>query len=118
MLTQLAITWVVNGLSLWLISKLPLGVTLDGFGTALWTALTLGLLNALLRPILFVLSLPLTILTLGLFTFVINAIIFGLAASLVEGFRLKNWLSALVGPIALGLINSILFQVLQTPTTR
>lgn len=118
MLTQLAITWVVNGLSLWLISKLPLGVTLDGFGTALWTALALGLLNALLRPILFVLSLPLTILTLGLFTFVINAIIFGLAASLVEGFRLKNWLSALVSPIALGLINSILFQVLQTPATR
>lgn len=118
MLTQLLVTWVVNALSLWIISKLPLGVTLEGFGTALWTALALGLLNALIRPILFILSLPLTILTLGLFTFVINAIIFALAASLVKGFQLKNWVSALLAPIVLGLINSVLFHLLQVPVTR
>jgi putative membrane protein len=112
MITQLIVTWVVNALSLWLISRLPLGVTLDSFGTALWTALTLGLLNALVRPILWLLSLPLTILTLGLFTFVINAIIFALAARLVEGFKLKSWVSALIGPIALGLVNSVLFHLL------
>jgi len=116
MLTQLIVTWVVNALSLWLISRLPLGVTLDGFGTALWTALALGLLNTLLRPILWLLSLPLTILTLGLFTFVINAIIFAVAAQLVEGFKLNNWLSALIAPIVLGLVNSVLFHLLGTPS--
>ncbi|MCS6782626.1 MAG: phage holin family protein [Gloeomargarita sp. SKYBB_i_bin120] len=112
MLTKLLVTWVVNALSLWILSRLPLGIRLQGFGTALWTALVLGLLNALVRPVLLLLTLPLNLLTLGLFTLVINALIFALAASLVKGFRLDSWVSALVGPILLTVLNGVLFRLL------
>ncbi|MEN9227047.1 MAG: phage holin family protein [Gloeomargarita sp. HHBFW_bins_205] len=112
MLTKLLVTWVVNGLSLWIISRLPLGVRIEGFGTALWTALVLGLLNALVRPLLLVLTLPLNILTLGLFTLVVNALIFAIAAAVVKGFRLQSWVSAFIGPILLAVLNGLLFKLL------
>nr|WP_242019902.1 phage holin family protein [Trichocoleus sp. FACHB-40] len=95
------------------ISKLPIGVEIDTFPKALISATVFRLLSALVRPVIGLLTLPITILTLGLFLFVLNAIIFGLAAYLVHGFRLRwgIW-SALIGSIALSIINSIIYKLL------
>ncbi len=110
---DLIITWLIMSVSFFIISKLPLGVEVDTLTTALVSAAVFGVLNAFLKPVFVVLGFPVVVLTLGLFMVVINAIIFGLAAWLVSGFRLRwgVW-SALLGSIALGLINSILTQLL------
>ncbi|NEO38221.1 MAG: phage holin family protein [Moorea sp. SIOASIH] len=112
---SLLIACLVTAVSLLIISKLPTGVEIDSFEKALVSAVVFGILNALLKPILSVLSLPLTILTLGVFAVVVNAIIFGLAAALVTGFRLRwGFWSALIGAIALGFVNSLIYKVLGT----
>ncbi|MBW4496213.1 MAG: phage holin family protein [Oscillatoria princeps RMCB-10] len=115
MIVQILITWLVTSVSLFILSKLPLGVEIDSFNKALFSAAVFGILNALVRPVLAVLALPITFLTFGLFTIILNAIIFGLAAALVEGFRLRwgIW-SAILGAMALGFINSVLFQLLSS----
>lgn len=85
MIVQILITWLVTSVSLFILSKLPLGVEIDSFNKAFISAAVFGILNALVRPVLAVLALPLTFITFGLFTIILNAIIFGLAAALVEG---------------------------------
>lgn len=112
-LLGILVAWLVTSVSLFIISKLPTGVEIDTFGKALWSAVVFGILNAVLYPILFILTLPINFLTLGLFSIVLNAIIFGLAAWLVSGFRLRwgVW-SALIGGVALGIINSLIYQLL------
>jgi putative membrane protein len=114
-IVSLAITWLVTSVSFFIISKLPIGVDIDSFGKAMISAAVFGLLNALVRPIFVVFGFPLLLITFGLWIIVINAAIFGLAAWLVEGFRLRwgIW-SALLGALALGFINSLLDQVLRT----
>lgn len=110
---EILITWVVTALSFLIISKLPIGVEIDSFTKALISAAVVGILNALLLPILTVFSFPLIILTIGLFFFVLNSIIFGIAAYLVNGFRLRyGFWSALMGSIALAVINSALLRVI------
>ena len=84
------------------------GVTVDGFGTAVVVAIVLGLVNALLRPLLLLLTLPLNIMTLGLFTFVIIGGLVELTSSLVPGFRVANFWWALAFALTLSLINSVL----------
>ncbi len=114
MFSHFIVTWLVTAVSLLILSKLPLGIEIDDFGTALVSALVLGLLNAFVRPVLAFLAFPITVLTLGLFTFILNAIIFWLAAALVDGFRLRGgWLAALIGPIALGLLNGLLLALIR-----
>ncbi len=110
---SLLITWVITSVSLFIISKLPTGVEIDGFQKALISAAVFGVLNALIKPVLQVLAFPITVLTLGLFSIIINAIIFGLAAWLVTGFRLRwGFWSAIIGTLALSFINSILSAIL------
>ncbi|OCQ95970.1 hypothetical protein BCD67_23045 [Oscillatoriales cyanobacterium USR001] len=111
-ITQILIAWLVTSVSFFIISKLPIGVEIDNFKKAMISAAVFGLLNAVLSPILFATKLV-SWLTLGVLGVVVNAIVFGLAAWLVEGFRL-NWgiWSALLGAIALGFINSLLYQIL------
>ncbi|RMF21604.1 MAG: phage holin family protein [Cyanobacteria bacterium J083] len=110
-LVSLAVTTV----SLLIISKLPLGIEIDSLKKAVVAAIVFGLLNALLHPILSLITLPLTILTFGLFSLVVNAIIFGLAAYLVQGFRLRwGFWSALLGAFALSIINSLIYNLLGT----
>ncbi len=109
----LLITWLVTTISFLIISKLPIGVEIDSFGKAAISAVGFGILNAILRPILGLLTFPFIILTFGLFLFVLNAIIFGLAAALVPGFRLHwGFWSALIGAFALSILNSLLFNLL------
>lgn len=104
------VTWLVTTISLLIISYLPLGIEVKSAQTAMIGALVLGLLNALLLPILQFLATPLTFITFGLFSFIVNAVVFGLAARLVEGFYLRNgFLSALIGSIVVSLLNSLIF---------
>lgn len=108
-MTGFLVTTIVTAVSLLIISRLPLGIEIDGVWKALVAAVVFGILNAFVKPVLFWLTLPASILTLGLFLLVLNAIILSLAAWLVDGFNLRGgfW-SALFGAIALSIINSIL----------
>lgn len=109
----LLISWVVTAISLLIVAKLPLGVEVDTFGKAFTAAVIFGILNAIVKPILFWLTIPFTIITLGLFLFILNGIIFGIAAALVDGFRLRyGILSAIFGAIFLSLTNSVLNQII------
>ncbi|HBE17019.1 MAG TPA: hypothetical protein DEG17_23155 [Cyanobacteria bacterium UBA11149] len=112
-LISLIVAWLVTSVSLFIISKLPTGVEIDSFEKAMFSAAVFGILNALLRPILGFLSFPITFLTFGLFAIILNGIIFGLAAYLVQGFRLRwGFWSALIGAVALGIINSLIYKLL------
>ena len=102
--------WLVNAAALVLIAYFYPGVQLQGWGPALAAALVLGLVNALIRPILIVLTLPVTILTLGLFIFVLNALLFWFVAEIVHGFVVTGFGAALVG--------SILYSILTLITSR
>lgn len=109
---EILIAWLVTSVSLFVISRLPLGIEIDSFGKAVVSALVFGVLNALVKPVVSTLALPITFITFGLFALVVNAIIFGLAALLVKGFRLKwgVW-SALIGSVVLSLLNSLIYQL-------
>ncbi len=110
---SILISLIVTTISLLIISKLPTGVEIDNVKKGVIAAIVFGVLNALLHPILSFLSLPITFLTFGLFSLVVNGVIFGLAALLVQGFRLRwgIW-SALIGAFALSIINSIIYKIL------
>ena len=110
------LVWVVvTAISFIIISYLPIGVQIASFPIALISAVVFGIVNALLKPLLTVFGLLniLNWVTLGLFSLVVNGIILAIAAALVPGFRLK-WplVSALLGALALAIVNSILFNVL------
>lgn len=111
---HLLITWLVVAVSFFIISKIPIGVEIDDFKKALLASGVFGLLNALLGGVLRTVALPFgVLLSGGLVSLLVNAVLFGLAAWLIEGFRLSwgIW-SALLGALALGIIQSILFQLL------
>ncbi len=111
MLTLLA-RWIVNAAALLLVAYLYPGVQVGGFGRALIAALALGLVNAVIRPILVLLTLPVTVLTLGLFLFVINALLFWLVAEIVRGFTVTGFGAALVGSILYTVITLITSWIL------
>lgn len=101
----LLIRWLVNALALALTSWLLKGIDVEDIQTLFIAALVLGILNALLRPLILLLTLPLNLLTLGLFTFVVNGFIFIMASELVEGFVVKGFWSALVGAIFFSIVS-------------
>jgi len=88
-----------------LVANLVKGVMIEGWGSAFIAALVLGLVNAFVKPVLVLLTLPLTVLTLGLFYFVVNALVLWLVAALVPGFRVKGFGAALLGSLVLTLLN-------------
>src|ERR1051325_3026076 len=98
------IHWLVSTLAIAITAYLLPGVSISGFGAALVAALVLGLINAFLRPLILVLTLPINILTLGLFTFVINALLVMLAGAIVPGFKVKNFWWALLFSIVLTIV--------------
>ena len=113
--------WVITTICFLIISKLPIGVEIDSLGKAIFSAAVFGVLNAILGPILSLFAAPLNLITFRLFQPVINLIIltlvFGLAAKLVEGFRLRHKLwSALLGALSLTIVNSLLLRVLSNFT--
>ena len=102
---KLFLRWFIGALSIMLVGYLVPGIHIASLWAALLAALVLGILNALLKPILILLTLPVTILTLGLFALVINAGIFILASTIVKGFTVDSFGAAFVGSILLWLIN-------------
>ena len=103
----LLIIWIINALGLLLIANFIEGVTLQGFEAALVAAFVLGVANAFVRPILRILTLPLTMITLGLFTFVLNGLILYVVASVVNGFQIDGILTAIVVAFLLSLISTV-----------
>ena len=99
------LNWVASALIFLLVDFLLPDIKIDNFMTALWVALVYSVLNALVRPVLSLLSLPLNLLSLGLFSFVVGAAVFGLTAWFVEGFRVEGFLPALIGSLLLGFFN-------------
>ena len=107
----LLINWLASTLVIIIASYILPGVHVAGFSSALWVALVLGIFNAVLKPILIILTLPITILTLGLFTLVINAILILLAAKIVPGFQVDGFFWAILFSLVVSLINIIVSRI-------
>src|SRR3979409_2567030 len=97
--------WIINALSLLALPYIFTGIKVGGFYTAMIVALVLGLINTIARPVLIVLTLPLTVVTLGLFIFIINGLLFWFVASFVDGFQVSGFWTAVWGAIAYSLIS-------------
>jgi putative membrane protein len=100
--------WVVLTAAVLAASWLLEGIRVDGLVSAILAAATLGLLNAFLRPLLILLTLPLNIVTLGLFTFVINALMLKIASELIPGFTVHGFWTAVIGALIIGLVSWLL----------
>ena len=96
---KLIIKWLLSAAALLAVAYLYSGVQVNSFSAALIAALVIGLFNMILRPVLVVLTLPVTVITLGLFLFVINALMFWSAASMLDGFYVRDFGAALVGSL-------------------
>ena len=108
--------WILSAVLFLVLGKLPLGIRINGFSTALVVALVFAVLNFLVKPLFQFIAFPITLLTFGLFSFVINACIFALAAWLVPGFELRGgFLSALFGSIAFSVLNWLVFFIFRGP---
>lgn len=107
------INLLINGLAVVISAYLLPGVRVDGYLTAVMVAVVLGILNAIIRPVLLIFTLPINILTLGLFTFVINALIILFASSVVTGFHVRNFWWALLFSLILSIINSFLHSLIK-----
>ncbi|MCF2135100.1 MULTISPECIES: phage holin family protein [Burkholderiaceae] len=102
------LTWLINALALLIITYIVPSIQIKSFGTALIVALVLGLINAIIRPLLILFTLPLTVLTLGLFILVINALCFWLSATLLKGFEVSGFWSAFFGSILYSIVSYLL----------
>jgi putative membrane protein len=109
----LLIRWLLLACALVLLTQWDLGVQVDSFGAAMWAALVIGLLNAFVRPLLILLTLPVTLLTLGLFLFVINALTFQMASGLLDGFHVTGFWQALLGSVLYSLFGLVIDTALQ-----
>jgi putative membrane protein len=104
----LLVRWAINAVALYLTTFVVPGLRVTSFGGAVLAALVLGIVNAVLRPILLLLTLPLTILTLGLFTFVINAVMLYVVGAVTHRLIITSFLSALIGAVVLSVISFVL----------
>ena len=102
------VRWMLLAAALLLVAQLYPGVTVKSFGAALIAAFVLGLLNTLVRPLLVLLTLPVTLITLGLFLFVINALMFWSAASVLDGFGVAGFGAALIGSVLYSLCGMVI----------
>ena len=109
---RLLLHWVISALAVWIVAHIVPGSSVDSATAALIAAAVIGLINATLGSMLKILTFPLTILTLGLFWFVINAVMLELAAALVRGFYVRNFIAALIGAVMLSLVSSVLHWLL------
>jgi len=102
---RLLIVWLINALALMAVAYLMPSIEVSSFGAALVAALVLGLVNAIVRPILVLLTLPVTILTLGLFIFVLNGLLFWMVGSWLQGFEVAGFWPAVFGAIVFSIIS-------------
>lgn len=98
---------LLTALTLLIVAEYVPGITVDGLYPAIIAAIILGLLNVFVRPILLILTFPITLITVGLFVFVINAVLFWYAASFIEGFAVASFWYALVGSLIVSVVSTI-----------
>lgn len=111
---KLLAKWLLSAAALLLVAYIYSGVEVNTFTAALIAAFVIGLLNTIVRPILVVLTLPVTVVTLGLFLFVINALMFWAAASVLDGFHVRNFLAALIGSLIYSLLGLVIESALES----
>lgn len=107
------IHWVISALAIAITAKLLPGVQVDDLVSLFITAFVLGIINAVIKPIAIILTLPITIITLGLFTLVINALMIMLTSYLVPGFHVANFWWALIFSILLSIVSTILQRLVK-----
>ena len=110
---KILVRWLLLACALLLVAHLYPGVTVTSFGAAMVAALVLGLFNAVLRPLLVLLTLPVTVLTLGLFLFVINALLFWGAAQVLDGLAVAGFGAALIGSLIYSLCGVVIDMALE-----
>ncbi|MGY8904937.1 MAG: phage holin family protein [Burkholderiales bacterium] len=110
---KLLLQWLLSAAALLMVAYLYSGVVISSFGAAMLAALVMGLLNAVVRPILVVLTLPVTVVTLGLFLFVINALMFWAASGLLAGFAVSGFVAALIGSLLYSVLGMLIDVALQ-----
>jgi putative membrane protein len=108
----LILVWILNAVALLVVAYLLPGIAVASFGSALIAALVLGLLNMLVKPVLVLLTLPITIVTLGLFLIILNALLFWFAGSILKGFHVNGFWWALIGAILYSIISGLLSMLL------
>ena len=114
---RLLVRWVLSALALILIAYIVPNVHTT-FGAALVAAIVIGVIDTALRPILVLLTLPITLLTLGLFLFVLNAVLFWLASTLVPGFQVNGFGASLLGSLIYSFLAIIITQATLSPSER
>ena len=111
---MLIVVWILNAVALLVVAYVLPGIAVASFWSAMLAALVLGLLNTLVKPLLILLTLPITIVTLGLFLLVLNALVFWLAGSMFKGFQVEGFWWAVAGALLYsvisGLFSLLLFQ--------
>lgn len=110
---KLIAKWLLSAAALLAVAYLYEGVQVNGFTTALVAAFVIGLLNSIVRPVLVLLTLPVTFLTLGLFLFVINALMFWAAAGLLDGFKVSGFGGALLGSLIYSVFGLVIESALE-----
>ncbi len=110
---QFVLTWLITAISLLITAYLIPGIIIKSFIAAAIAAIVMGIINAIVRPILILFTLPLTFLSLGLFLFVVNAIAFSLVGYFTPGFSINTFWDALFGSIILSLVSGFLGQLLE-----
>ena len=110
---KLITKWLLSAAALLFVAYMYSGVEVNSFGSAMAAALVIGLLNVVVRPVLVVLTLPVTVVTLGLFLFVINALVFWAAAAVLQGFGVRDFLAALVGSLLYTAVGMVIESALE-----
>ena len=108
----LILVWILNAVALLAVAYLLPGITVASFGSALIAALVLGLVNMLVKPVLVLLTLPITIVTLGLFLIVINALLFWFVGSVLRGFQVNGFWWAVGGAVLYSIISGLLTKLI------
>jgi len=111
-MVTLILVWILNAVALLAVAYLLPGITVASFGSALIAALVLGLVNMLVKPVLVLLTLPITIVTLGLFLIVINALLFWFVGSVLKGFQVNGFWWAVGGAILYSIISGLLTKLI------
>jgi putative membrane protein len=108
---RLVINWLINAAALWFTAWLLPGISVEGTKALLLAALVIGLVNAIVKPVLVFLTFPITILTLGIFYLVLNGILFYLAAALTPGFSLSGFGAAFLGALVMSVVGLVLHGI-------
>lgn len=110
---KLIVKWLLSACALLAVAYIYSGVAVSSFGSALIAAFVIGLFNTVLRPVLVVLTLPVTVVTLGLFLFVINALMFWSASGVLDGFHVNGFGAALIGSLIYSLLSLVIQSALE-----